>query len=849
MAHSTADKNFRLSKSIKPTRYLPTVTLDLERRTFEGKGQIELNLSAPAQEIILHAVELELFEVTLKRGSEAWAPRAVRMEPLSGTAVLEFAAPVAEGPATLELSWRGKFSRGLRGLYLAGGIAGTQFEAADARRMFPCFDEPEFKARWTLTARVPRELTVLSNGDPVAEVAEGPLKKVTFQETEVLSSYLIALVCGPLVAPLAEKSGETWVRTFATAEKIQLAHFGQKIALAALPRLQAYFGIPYAFGKVDQVALPEFEAGAMENAGLVTFRETALLLDPKTAPLPVQKRIAEIITHELAHQWFGNWVTMAWWDDLWLNEAFATWMACKIMQDVEPKWRMWLSFNEGTAAALHLDALRSTHPIRSEIANAEDAGEAFDLITYEKGGAVLRMIERFLGEGPFRDGIRHYMVKHGRGNTVADDLWGALADASSQPVLEVANAWIRKSGFPVISVSVQGASVSVAQRRFYSEPGVCSEETWPVPLVLRFADEQGVHERPVLLKEAASVIALDRAPTWLCANGGAAGFYRVQYDARALAALAKNLPALEPSERICLIADEWALVRAGTVEMAEFLDLIPQFGAEEDDAVLSELVGRLALIEARILDGEPQRRLQELSRRLFAGPWMRAGWDAGRSEEDGTKLRRAALLRAVGGVGRDAAVVSEAHRRVMRMMNGDDTALDANLLDSAVGLAARGGDATLFKRLCDELGKTNEPSTKRRYLGALTAFETPALTQTAFDFFFAGKVPVQDTATFLGGLLHNRGTRDAFWGQMRVRWPEIQERIGQAPMILRRCLEALTSLRTRPQLQEVRTFLRDVATPEMKHTVAQTLEKLEQDVNFRERVAPSVESWLKGASI
>ena len=319
---------------------------------------------------------------------------------------LAFAEELPAGAARVRIAYRGAFSPGLRGLYRAGSIAVTQFEAADARRLFPCFDEPAFKAVWRLrVGGVPNQAIAISNGKVVRDDNDGNGgRRLTFAPTPPLSSYLVALVVGPLVASPVEVARDVPIATWTTPEKRQLTAFAQDIAAAVLPRLEDYFGLPYPFGKLDQVGVPDFEAGAMENAGAVTFREVALLVDPATAPLAVQKRVAEVITHELAHQWFGNLVTMVWWDDLWLNEAFATWMAYKIVDDWRPSWRMWMDFEAGKGAALALDALVSTHPIRAEVNNADEAGETFDAITYEKGGAVLRMIEGFLGADRFRDG-------------------------------------------------------------------------------------------------------------------------------------------------------------------------------------------------------------------------------------------------------------------------------------------------------------------------------------------------------------------------------------------------------------------------------------------------------------
>jgi len=848
MPTRTDDRNFRLSRDVVPSRYRASLEVDLQAKAFRGSEEITLVIARPVGEVVLHALALEITRAELHRGGSV-LPATVTVLPTSETVVLAFEQEISPGEATLHLDWSGRFSDGLRGLYLAGEVAATQFEAADARRVFPCFDEPAFKARWTLTVQAPEALTVLSNGAPLRRtpVAGGQVR-TEFAETEVLSSYLVALVVGPLEGCAEERAGQVPVRTWSLHEKAHLTAFGQGAALAVLPRLQGYFGLPYAFGKLDQVAIPDFEAGAMENAGLITYREVALLLDAARAPLAVQKRVAEVVTHELAHQWFGNWVTMVWWDDLWLNEAFATWMAYKVVDDWKPAWRVWLDFDAGKSVALHLDALRSTHPIRGTVRNAGEAGEAFDAITYEKGGAVLRMIEGFLGEDSFRTGIRAYMRKHARANAVADDLWAALAEASSQPVLELANAWIRQPGYPVVTVSLTGRRFSMAQSRFFSEPSASGEEQWPVPLVLRWRDAAGEHETRVLLREKTRAVELPAMGdiAWVCANAGSTGFYRVAYDSAALGALRRHLDALAPAERIGLLADQWALVRAGRARIADFLDLAFAFRGESDDAVLDELVGKLGFVEARLVEGADTARFRRRVEDLLGPAFTRMSWDPAPGEDDLQRLRRASLLRAVGGVARAAGAVSEASARVGRLLEKRTDALDANLLDAAVGIAARAGDARLFDALRAAFPGEPDPATKRRYLMALTGFEEPALAARARSLLLEGAVPMQDVAGYVHGLLANRAAREDAWRLVRERWADVLARTGGAPMLVRRVVESLGNLHTRAHLDGVKDFLAAHPVPEAQQAVAQTLERLGQDVALRERLLPEVAAWLGG---
>ncbi|MGC3998652.1 MAG: M1 family metallopeptidase [Anaeromyxobacter sp.] len=853
MAHPTDDRTFRLSPAIRPAAYDAELSIDLDGKQFSGRIRIDLTLAEPAAELVLHAAELQIEAVSVRNGRGPVGVAGFRAVAASETVVVSLDAPLPPGRGAIELAFRAPFCQGLRGLYDAhGGIAATQFEAADARRVFPCFDEPGFKAPWRVAVEAPDGVTVLGNGTPAApEARAGGRRRVAFSETPPLPSYLVALALGPLAAHPPVTVRGVPVRTWTTPEKLPLTGFGQGVAVEVLPRLEDYFGVPYAFGKLDQVGLPEFEAGAMENAGLVTYREVALLLDPATASLAQKKRVAEVITHELAHQWFGNWVTMSWWDDLWLNEAFATWMAFKIVDQWNPAWRVWLEFDQGKAGALQLDALRSTHPIRAEIRSVAEAGEAFDLITYEKGGAVLRMIEGYLGEERFREGIRLYMRRHARANAVADDLWGALGDSSQEPVLELANAWIRQPGFPLVSVARIGGMLRLEQRRFFSDPADAATQdaaTWPVPMVLRYGLGGRIVEQRVLLRDRVTEVPIvgEGDPDFLCANAGATGFYRVAYDASGREALLRHLPALAPAERIALLSDEWALVRCGARGIGPFLDLCAAFAGEEDHAVLDELLSRLAVVDHRLVAEADRPALQRLVASLFAPSLAATGWDAAAGEPDAVRLRRAAAVRALALVARDPATVAEASGRLDRWLAGDRAALEPNLQDAAVTAVARGGDATRFEALRERFKAETDPAFRRRYLLALAAFEDPGLAARGIDLVWAGEaLPLQDVASFVAALLGNRTARAASWSRLRADWEPLHARIKGAPMLLRRVVEALGALVERRQLEEVEAFLAAHPLEEAKAAIAQTLERLRQDVALRERTLAAVSAWLQ----
>ena len=856
----TLGKDFRLPLDVKPTRYRADLTVDLDAGRFQGQLAIDLVMAASLGSISVHAVDLLVKQAEIETDVGTITATAIRPDAESETLTFDFARLLPAGNATLRFDWSGKFSPGLRGLYRAGGLAVTQFEAADARRMFPCFDEPAFKATWQLILDdLAPGLVSISNGGILSDEPDrNGRRRIVFAPTPPLSSYLVALIIGDLVSSETANARGIPIRTWAVPGKRELSGFAQTAAAAVLPLLEDYFGLPYPFGKLDQIGVPNFEAGAMENAGAITFREVALLLDVATAPLAVQKRAAEVITHELAHQWFGNLVTMVWWDDLWLNEAFATWMAYKIVDAWRPEWRIWMDFEMGKGAALVLDALQSAHPIRADVRNAEEAGESFDAITYEKGGAVLRMIEGFLREDRFREGIRLYMRRHREGNATADDLWSALGDSSGQPIVEMANGWIRQMGYPLVAVAgappTAGAKtkVTLTQRRFFADPEAREAgppARWMVPAVLRFRDAAGVKEQSVLLREPSEEVVLEAEGeiAWCLANAGGRGFYRAKYEAPLLARLVSAIDELGPEERLGLVSDQWALVRAGQAEVAAFLDLVSGLGGENDHVVLEEILTRLSVIEHRhVADGD-RARLHDFIAELFAASAAHLGWQPapGASEDDETRLRRSALLRARILLARVPAAIAEAEQRFADHVEAGSRALDPNLLDVVVTAAARTADEARFEGLRRRVQTETDPAAKRRFLHALARVETPSLVTRSVELAMTEDVPMQDFTSYLGVLLGNRAARDAAWTLIQTRWDAVRAK-ADSPMLIRRLIEALSVLPERRHFEEVEAFLNAHPIEGAKQATAQTLERLRMDIALRERLVPQVSGWLSG---
>jgi puromycin-sensitive aminopeptidase len=843
---------FRLAPDVRPSDYHLHLEPDLAAGRFRGEVRIDVRLDRSRAEITLHALELAIEHADAEVDGQV-VPLRARLDRRDETVTLGAARPLPAGPLALRVRFAGALNRHLRGLYAAsaGGAryAFTQCEAADARRIFPCFDEPAMKARFHVAVTAGAGDTVLGNA-PVAreQPLPGDRRIVHCAATPPLSTYLFALAVGPLESSEARPVGTTPLRVWHVPRKGHLAAFGLEASAEALARLEEYFGIPYPYAKLDLVAVPDFEAGAMENAGAVFFRETLLLLDPATVSLPERKRAAEVIAHELAHMWYGDLVTMAWWDDLWLNEAFATWMAYRVVDQWKPEWRMWHGFEHDRASALALDGLASTHPIYAPVRSVAQATENFDVITYEKGAAVVRMIEHYLGADAFRDGVRRYMERHREGNAVAADLWRALGEASGSDVARVAQAWIAQPGFPLVTLARENRTLRVRQERFFADPRVAParrRRRWPVPLVVRLgSDGRGDGVARSLVDKVSQTIPLPAPPPgWCYGNAGAGGFYRVRHDANTLEALLGQLDALSAVERLALVGDQWALVRAARAPVESFLDLADALGKEADHDVLDGVAAALAVLDEQVLEpGSPeQAAFRAWIARRFGPALAVLDWTPADGEPDEVRLRRAALLRLVGGVGEESAVLAETRRQLDRYL-ADRAALEPNLADPVAALAARVGDGELYERYRDVAAAARTPQEQRRFLLNLASFRGPAQVQRTLDALLTPEIPTQDVAFLLMRLFGNPAGRDGAWKFLRRRWGALRKRIP--PLMLARLVDATPALRTPRHAREVRDFFRAHPLPEAARALRQALERFRLNAELRRRTAPGVARWL-----
>jgi puromycin-sensitive aminopeptidase len=850
----------RLPELPRPVRYDLSLWVDPAKPGYRGEVEIELEVAPETRTIELHAVDLELGAGTARDAQGELSIARIRANPERETVSLVLDRPLEGGPASVRIAFSAKLRADLRGLYLARSgkrrYAATQLEAADARRFFPCFDEPAKKARFRVRVTTPARNQVVSNGAVKKTERRGKQKTVHFAETPKLSTYLVALVVGELEASRAVKVGSTPIRVWCVPGKKQLAGFALEVAAEALSRLEVYFGLPYPYGKLDLLAVPDFEFGAMENAGAVTFRETLLLVDPKTVTLAEKKRVAEVITHELAHMWYGDLVTMAWWDDLWLNEAFATWMAFKIVDAWKPEWKMWLDFESHRAPAFALDALASTHPIYGPVASASEATENFDVITYEKGASVVRMLESWLGPAVFRSGVRRYIRRHREGNARAADLWRALEQAAKRAVEPVVSPWVERPGFPLVAaqrVDSHGqAHLLVEQERFFASPSLGAEaraETRPIPLVLRVKPPRG-RDRIVraLVEKKRERIALGPSAdvAWVYANADEASFVRALHDGAILRALGSDLARLAPAERMGLLGHQWAGVRADRAPLHDWLDLMTRLGDEPEPDVLAAVHGPLAWIvdhAVPALPAEHATRFRTLVAESFSPALASLGWSAAKSEPDAKRQRRAALIGMLGNLAEAPDVLAEVEARIAPYLK-DRRTLEPNLAAPVVDLAARSGDAARFDAYLRIVQAARTPQERTRFEMALGAFREPALVERALALALSDRVPTQDVVPLLCRMLANPQARERTWEFIRERWTELAPRVS--PGLASRLVSAMPALQKPLYRRQVASFFATHPLPTATRALKQALERFDLDTDLRARLVPDLRSYLRG---
>jgi puromycin-sensitive aminopeptidase len=849
----------RLPRSVEPTRYDITLKPDLEARTFEGEERVAVVLHEPTAEIALNAADLTIAEATLVAADGTAREGEVTIDEEQERAVVELQEEAPAGAHTLRLVFSGVLNDQLCGFYhsqfaddegATRSVAATQFEATDARRAFPCWDEPDRKATFAVTLVVDEDLTAVSNS-PVVEVTpdQAGKKRVRFAETMRMSTYLVAIVVGPLEQSEPVDVDGVPVRVVCVPGKGHLAKFAMEVATHSLRFFSRYFGIAYPAEKLDLIALPDFAMGAMENLGAVTFRETLLLIDPERATQVELERVADVVAHELAHMWFGDLVTMTWWNGIWLNEAFATFMELLCVDDLKPEWRRWVTFGLSRGSAMVIDGLPSTRPVEFPVSRPEEAEAMFDVLTYQKGAAVLRMLERYVGAEPFREGIADYIAKHSYANTDTSDLWDAIESATGEPARSVMDSWIFHSGYPVVSVRVDGGTIQLQQRRFTytrGEGGTGDADhgrLWHVPVLLRASVRGEIDRHRLVMDEASASVQLEGDPEWVVANDGGWGFYRVRYEAGLLERLTADVDHLDAQERFNLISDTWASALAGIAPLSDFVALVPLFGNETHPSLWTAMLSPLDLLE-RMLAAEDRQGLQRFVRDLVHPAFDRLGWAPEEVEGETTRTLRGTLLRALGVLGADAAVHEEA-REVHRRYLEEDEPVDPDVAAAVLAIVAATGGEEEYEAFLERYRNPATPQEEVRYLYALADFRAEQLLRRTFELALS-EVRTQNGPFLVSLLLSNRSRGELAWELVKQHWDELLSRYPDA--LHDRMLEGVTTL-TRPEVAaDVRSFLSDHPLPVKTKAVEQILERLQVAVAFREREESKLSSVFESQS-
>jgi puromycin-sensitive aminopeptidase len=846
---------YRLPRSVIPTRYELRLEPDLAAATFTGQEVVTALVREPVTDVWLNAIELQIDHARLERDGVALEP-AVALEPQTERCRLTFAAPLAPGTYRLHLSFRGILNNKLRGFYrsqykdAAGNIhvlAATQFEATDARRAFPCWDEPAFKAVFASTLVIDPALTAVSNTAVAAEERRDGKKVVRFADTIPMSSYLVAYVVGELEASAPVLVGRAPLRVWSVPGKQPLTRVGREIGVFSLRYFEDYYGRPYPGDKLDLLAIPDFAAGAMENLGAITFRETALLVDETQATHNELERVADVVAHENAHMWFGDLVTMGWWNGLWLNEAFATFMEMLAVDAWKPQWQRWTTFGVSRAAALLVDGLQSTRPIEYPVNAPADADAMFDVLTYEKGASVLRMLEQHLGPEVFRAGVRLYLDRHAYRNTETSDLWVALGDAARLPIPEVMDGWVFRPGYPLLSVERDGpAGLLLRQQRFTYLPGDGAAQVWHVPVQLRLLARRASEgtsqtSRRLLLTQAETRLEVPGGCESVLVNENGHGFYRVRYSAELLEALLRQLPdGLSAIERFNLVNDAWAATLAGLMSVREYLELTARFRGERDKNVWAVLAGSFHALNRIILDAD-RPGLEALVRDRVSPAVAELGPEARPGEDDLTRQLRGDLLRLLGILGNDAATQQRALQEYTAAQR-DPERVDANVLTAAIQILAHAGDAARYDEFLGRFRAAKTPQEEQRYLYALAGFRPAPLVRQTLDRTLNGEIRTQDAPFVIRSLLTSVHGRAPAWEFFKANW----ERMNQAfPMTgIRRMCDGVTGLATPEWERDVRDFFTRNRVDLGGKTLQQALEQLHIAVRLREREGAAVHDSL-----
>jgi puromycin-sensitive aminopeptidase len=822
-----SEADYRLSRIVVPSHYDIEIEPDVVQASFKGSVGIDVEVAEPTAEIVLNAIDLELHEVTVTVGDEVRSA-AVLLDDRTERATLTLDSEIPAGPARITIGFTGSLNDDLRGFYrsvyktddgIEKTIATTQFEATDARRAFPCWDQPDFKATFTVTLIVEDGLMAISNAAEVfREELDSGKVRVTFARTMKMSTYLVAYIVGELEATESLDVDGTPLRIIAPPGNGHLTSFALDMGAHCLRFFSSYYDIPYPGDKLDMVAIPDFSFGAMENLGCITYRETALLLDTEKATQAEAQRVADVIAHEIAHMWFGDLVTMKWWNGIWLNEAFATFAEMKCVDAYKPEWNRWLAFSKFRGLSQETDALGATRPVELAVESPEEANAMFDVLTYQKGSSVLRMLEQYLGEETYRAGVNRYLKTHAYSNTDTPDLWAALEAESGEPVGEIMDTWIFQGGYPRVSVSANGDRYRVSQEHFrFLGQG---DNTWLVPVLYRSTEGEGriiVGEAPVMIQAGDDLVV----------NAGGEGFYRVSYEGELLNGIIERLTDLDPIERFSVVSDSMANVLAGDVMGADFLSLVSRLTDEDEPDVWAVVLGGLDELD-RIVSFDDRAAMQKFVTELVSHKADELGWVVEDGDSERTRALRGLLLKSLGILGKDRETIDSA-----RAILGTEDGVDPEVADAVLSIVASNGSVDDLDGFLEMSESAGDPQTKIKYLRAAAQIPDIAAAERMVNMVLDGTIRSQDAFWVVALLLGNRDTGAFAWHLITENWDAT---IAAMPVLNGRRMLDLIQYRSEPDVAAgIMQWLKTHEIPSGGKHVAQKMEQLQVRVALRER--------------
>jgi aminopeptidase N len=848
----------RLPELAIPENYKLSFTPNFEKDNFAGEETIQVRVLKPTSQIVLNAAAINFQSASIDSGGAVQKAK-VTLSKAGERAILAVATPLAPGPATIQTRYTGILNNELRGFYLgklADGkkYAATQFESTDARRAFPGFDEPAYKATFDVTVIADNGHRAISNAKVISDTPGPGAGKHTvhFATTAKMSSYLVAVVVGDFEYIEGSADGIP-IRVYGPPGSKSYSSFALGIGEQCMKYYDQYFGIKYPFEKLDMIGLPDFAAGAMENTGLITYRETLLQLDDARASVGKHKYVATVIAHEISHQWFGDLVTMKWWEDIWLNEGFATWMENKAVEALRPEWNLDLEEVKDSLDALNVDSLQTTRPIHQAADNPAQIQELFDEIAYQKAGVVLGMVEAYLGPEVFRAGVHEYLSKYSYGNANAEDFWNTLALVSKEPVDRIMSSFVNQPGAPVVSLKSQcnekSATATLSQQRYFADRALFNsknDELWEVPVCLKEAPGGPGGEsqnKCVLLTKRQESLPLPTCLDWVLANAGAKGYYRSGYETEMLQAMSHDMERdMTPAERMILLGNAWAAVRVGRQQIGDFLAFAEGLEADRNRAVMGLLADQIEYISRYLVTETDRDSFERWVRRLLTPAAKDLGWQTKPGESDEQKSLRARILHVLGSAGRDPAVLSEARRLTEEALKNPE-AVDRTLVETVFSLAAANGDAALYDRFLEHLRNSRIPEEYYIYLGALSGFSNPQLLERTLEYALTPEVRSQDKLGVIAAVLENGPGEKLAWNFVREHWSEIDT--VNSGFISGEIVAATSAFCDSGMHDEVEEFFSTHKVPVAERTFKQSLERINGCIDLKSQQVPNLAAWLQ----